>query len=104
VVYAVVKTGGKQFRVSQGDTLDVEKLTGEAGQQLTLDTVLFIGGNGEVKIGSPTLNDAKVTAEIVEQRLARKIIVFKKKRRKGYSRKQGHRQKLTRLKIVDIQG
>jgi len=103
VVYAVIKTGGKQFRVSQGDTLDVEKLTGEVGQQVTLEPVLFIGGNGEVKIGTPTLTDAKVTVEIVEHTLAKKIIVFKKKRRKGYSRKQGHRQRLTRLKIVDIQ-
>lgn len=103
-MYAVIKTGGKQFRVSQGDTLDVEKLTGEVGEQIALDPVLFIGGNGEVKIGAPTLTDAKVTAEIVEHTLAKKIIVFKKKRRKGYSRKQGHRQKLTRLKILDIQG
>ncbi len=102
-MYAVIKTGGKQFRVSQGDTLDVEKLTGEVGEQVALDAVLFIGGNGEVKIGTPTLTNAKVTAEIVEHRLARKIIVFKKKRRKGYSRKQGHRQKLTRLKILAIQ-
>ncbi len=102
-MYAVIKTGGKQFRVSQGDTLDVEKLTGEVGEQVTLEPVFFIGGNGEVKIGTPTLTDAKVTAEIVEQILAKKIIVFKKKRRKGYSRRQGHRQKLTRLKILDIQ-
>ncbi len=84
--------------------MDVEKLTGEVGEQVTLEPVLFIGGNGEVKIGIPTLTDAKVTAEIVEQRLAKKIIVFKKKRRKGYSRKQGHRQKLTKLKILDIKG
>ena len=103
-MYAVVKTGGKQFRVSPGDTLDVEKLTGEVGQQVTLEPVLFIGGNGEVKIGTPTLADAKVTAEIVEHTMAKKIIVFKKKRRKAYRSKQGHRQKLTRLKIVDIQG
>jgi len=104
MVYAVVKTGGKQFRVSQGDTVDVEKLIGEVGEQVTLEPVLFIGGNGEVKIGTPTLTEAKVTAEIVEHTLAKKIIVFKKKRRKGYSSKQGHRQKLTRLKILEIQG
>jgi len=104
MVYAVVKTGGKQLRVSQGDTVDVEKLTGEVGEQVSLEPVLFIGGNGEVKIGAPTLTEAKVTAEIVEHTLAKKIIVFKKKRRKGYSRKQGHRQKLTRLKILEIQG
>ncbi len=104
-MYAVIKTGGKQFRVSQGDTLNVEKLIGEVGEQVALEPVLFIGGNGgEVKIGTPTLTDAKVTAEIVEQTLAKKIIVFKKKRRKGYSRRQGHRQRLTRLKILNIQG
>ncbi|MFQ5851635.1 MAG: 50S ribosomal protein L21 [Candidatus Binatia bacterium] len=104
MIYAVVKAGGKQYRVSQGDILQVEKLTGEVGDKIALDEVLFIGGNGEVKIGTPTLTDARVTAEIVKQGLAKKIIVFKKKRRKGYSRKQGHRQRLTTLRIMDIQG
>ena len=103
-MYAVVKTGGKQYRVAQGDTVNVELLTGEVGEQVSLEPVLFIGGNGEVKIGAPTLTEAKVTAEIVEHTLAKKIIVFKKKRRKSYSKKQGHRQKLTRLKILEIQG
>ncbi len=102
-MYAVVKTGGKQYRVAQGDTVDVELLTGEVGEQVTLEPVLFIGGSEEVKIGTPVLAEAKVTAEIVEITQAKKIIVFKKKRRKGYSRKQGHRQKLTRLMILDIQ-
>ena len=94
-MYAVVKTGGKQYRVAQGDTVDVELLTGEVGEQVTLEPVLFIGGGEEVKIGTPVLAEAKVTAEIVEITSAKKIIVFKKKRRKAYSRKQGHRQKLT---------
>ncbi len=102
-MYAVVKTGGKQYRVSQGDTVDVELLTGEVGEQVVLEPVLLIGGNEEVKIGTPVLADVRVTAEIVEQTLAKKIIVFKKKRRKAYSRKQGHRQRLTKLKILDIQ-
>ncbi len=103
-MYAVVKTGGKQYRVAQGDTVNVELLTGEVGEQVTLEPVLFIGGNGEIKIGTPALTEAKVTAEIVEHTLAKKIIVFKKKRRKSYKKKQGHRQKLTRLKILEIQG
>lgn len=103
-MYAVVKTGGKQYRVAQGDVVRVEKLVGQVGDKVTLSEVLLVGGNGEVKIGTPTLPDVKVTAEIVDQGLAKKIIVFKKKRRKSYSRKRGHRQQLTTLKIVEIQG
>lgn len=103
-MYAVVKTGGKQYRVAQGDTLEVEKLKGEVGDQIKLNEVLMIGGEGdEVKIGTPTLAEAEVTVEIVEQKRGKKIIVFKKKKRKKYSRKQGHRQMLTKLKIVEIQ-
>jgi large subunit ribosomal protein L21 len=104
MVYAVVKTGGKQYRVSQGDLVQVEKVKGETGDKVELDKVLLIGGNDEAKIGTPTLPEAKVTAEIVEHKLAKKIIVFKKKRRKNYSRKQGHRQRQTTLKITEIQG
>ncbi len=104
MVYAVVKTGGKQYRVSQGDLLKVEKLKGETGDKVTLDEILLIGGDDEAKVGTPTLPEAKVTAEIVEQKPAKKIIVFKKKRRKSYARKQGHRQKLTTLRITEIQG
>ncbi|MBI4489281.1 MAG: 50S ribosomal protein L21 [Deltaproteobacteria bacterium] len=103
-MYAVIRTGGKQYRVAQGDILRVEKLVGQVGDKVTLSEVLFLGGNGEVKIGTPTLPNVTVTAEILDQGLAKKIIVFKKKRRKSYSRKQGHRQKLTTLKIVEIQG
>lgn len=103
-MYAVIRTGGKQYRVSQGDILRVEKLAGQAGDKVTLNEVLFVGGNGEVKIGTPTLPDAKVTGEIMDQGLAKKIVVFKKKRRKSYSRKRGHRQKLTMLRIMEIRG
>ena len=103
-MYAVVRTGGKQYRVEQGKTLKVERLAGEVGDTVTLGDILFIGGNGEVKIGTPTLPQAKVTAEIMDQGLAKKVIVFKKKRRKSYSRKQGHRQRLTTLKITAIEG
>jgi len=101
-MYAVIRTGGKQYRVGQGDLLKVEKVDGQVGDKIALGEVLFVGGNGEVKIGTPTLPDANVTAEIVEQGSGEKIIVFKKKRRKSYSRKRGHRQKLTTLRITDI--
>lgn len=104
MVYAIVRTGGKQYRVSQGDVVRIERLPGEAGDKVTLNEVLLIGGNGEVKIGTPRLANATVTGEIVNQGLAKKIIVFKKKRRKSYSRKRGHRQRLTALKITEIQG
>lgn len=103
-MYAVIRTGGKQYRVAQGDILQVEKLAGQVGDKVTLEEVLFVGGNGEVKIGTPSLPEARVTAEIVEQGKAKKVIVFKKKRRKSYSRQRGHRQQLTTLKIVEIQG
>ena len=104
MMYAVIKTGGKQYRVAQGDVVRVEKLVGQVGDKITLNEVLFVGGNGEVKIGTPTLPDVKVTAEILDQGKAKKIIVFKKKRRKSYSRQRGHRQQLTTLKIVGIEG
>jgi len=101
--YAVIRTGGKQYRVSEGDVVKVEKLPGDVGEKITLADVLFVGGNGEVKIGTPLLTDAKVTGEIVGQLRAKKIIVFKKKRRKSYSRQQGHRQYQTALKITAIE-
>ncbi len=104
MVYAIVRTGGKQYRVSEGAVLQVEKVIGQVGDRVTLGEVLLIGGNGEAKIGTPILSDARVTGEILKQGLAKKIIVFKKKRRKSYSRKRGHRQQLTTLKITQIQG
>lgn len=105
-MYAVVKTGGKQYRVAEGDIIRVERLGGDVGEKISLDDVLLIAGNGEgqAKIGTPKVSDAVVTAEILQHGLAKKIIVFKKKRRKGYSRKQGHRQQQTTLKIVEIVG
>jgi len=103
--YAVVKTGGKQYRVAEGDLLEVERLGGEVGGTVTLDRVLLVSGDDDeqITIGTPVVEQAQVTAEIVEQGLAKKIIVFKKKRRKGYKRKQGHRQMQTTLKITEIQ-
>lgn len=103
MTYAVVRTGGKQYRVAQGDILRVERLSGEVGDKVTLDEVLLVGGNGELKIGTPTLPNVKVAAEVLQQGKAKKVIVFKRKRRKSYSRQRGHRQKLTTLKIMEIQ-
>jgi len=101
--YAVIRTGGKQYRVSEGQLVKIEKLAGEVGDKVTLGDVLFVGGNGEVKIGAPLVADAKVTGEIVGQGKAKKILVFKKKRRKSYSRQRGHRQHQTTLKITAIE-
>ena len=101
--YAVIRTGGKQYRVAEGDVVKVERLSGEVGDKITLADVLFIGGNGEVKIGSPLVTNARVTGEIVGQAKAKKVIVFKKKRRKSYSRQRGHRQHQTVLKITAIE-
>jgi large subunit ribosomal protein L21 len=100
--YAVIRTGGKQYRVAEGEIVKVEKLSGDVGDKITLAEVLFVGGNGDVKIGSPLIADAKVTGEIVGQGRAKKILVFKKKRRKSYSRQKGHRQYQTTLKIMAI--
>jgi large subunit ribosomal protein L21 len=101
--YAVIRTGGKQYRVSEGDLVKVEKLAGEVGEKVTLPDVLFVGGNDDVKIGSPLVANAKVTGEIVGQIRAKKYLVFKKKRRKSYSRQRGHRQYQTTLKITAIE-
>ncbi|MCP3677014.1 MAG: 50S ribosomal protein L21 [Deltaproteobacteria bacterium] len=102
-MYAVIKTGGKQYTVSEGDTVRVEKLPGDIGGSMEITDVLAVGSGEDVKIGQPTVEGARVVAEIVDQDRAKKIIVFKKKRRKGYSKKQGHRQSYTALKIKEIQ-
>lgn len=101
--YAVIRTGGKQYRVSEGDIVKIEKLAGEIGETITVGDVLFIGDNGDVKIGSPLVPNAKVTGEIVDHAKAKKVLVFKKKRRKSYSRQRGHRQNQTILKITGIE-
>jgi large subunit ribosomal protein L21 len=102
-MYAVVKTGGRQYRVEPGDTIDVERLSGEVGDTIDLEPVLMIGDGDDVTIGAPAVDAARVTAEIVEHKRGKKIVVFKFKRRKNYRRKQGHRQSLTSLKITGIQ-
>ncbi len=101
-MYAVVKTGGKQYKVSEGNMLKVEKLEGAVGDTIELVEVLMVGGE-EVRIGTPLLPGAKVKAQIVQQDKDKKIIVFKSKRRKGYRKKYGHRQPITRLKITGIE-
>jgi large subunit ribosomal protein L21 len=101
-MYAVIHTGGKQYRVSEGDTLRVEKLPGEVGSSLEFGEVLMLGGD-KVAVGRPFVGGAKVAAQIVAQDRARKIIVFKMKRRKKYRRKAGHRQPYTEIKITGIQ-
>ncbi|NPB10043.1 MAG: 50S ribosomal protein L21 [Thermodesulfobacteria bacterium] len=102
-MYAVIKTGGKQYKVSPGDVIRVEKIPGDPGQEIELSEVLLVGEGNEVKIGQPLVEGAKVIATIVEQGRSRKIIVFKKKRRKNYRRKRGHRQYYTDLQIKEIQ-
>jgi len=101
-MYAVIKTGGKQYKVASGDVIMVEKLDGEAGAKLTLAEVLMIGDGANITVGSPTVKGASVAAEVVGQEKADKVIIFKKNRRHNYRRKNGHRQKLTALKITGI--
>lgn len=100
-MYAVIKTGGKQYRVSEGDRIRVEKLPGAVGDSIELPEVLMIGGD-KVAIGAPRVEGAKVAAQIIGQGRGKKIIVFKIKRRKGYRRKAGHRQPFTELKVTGI--
>ena len=100
-MYAVIKTGGKQYRVSEGDRLRVEKIAGEKGDSIDFGEVLMLGGD-KVSIGAPLVSGAKVSAEIIGQGLGKKIVVFKMKRRKRYRRKNGHRQPFTELRIKGI--
>ena len=101
-MYAIVKTGGKQYRVAPEDIIRVEKLPGEAGDTVVLDEVLMVATDGGTEVGAPFVDGASVACEIVEQTRAKKIIIFKKKRRKHYRRKKGHRQHLTVLKVSEI--
>jgi len=100
-MYAVIKTGGKQYRVSEGDRLRVEKIVGAKGDTIELAEVLMLGGE-RVAIGSPLVSGAKVSAEIIGQGLGKKIVVFKMRRRKRYRRKNGHRQPFTELRVTGI--
>jgi large subunit ribosomal protein L21 len=101
-MFAIVRTGGKQYRVGVGDQITVERIEGEVGSEVSIGDVLALGGEAP-KVGTPTVAGAAVRAKIVQQPRGSKVIVFKKKRRKNYRRKHGHRQELTILKIEEIQ-
>jgi large subunit ribosomal protein L21 len=101
-MYAVLETGGKQYRVAAGDTLEIERLAVEAGQPFTFDRVLLVNNDGKVTIGSPTVAQAAVVADVVAHKRGEKKIAFKMKRRKGYHKTIGHRQELTVVKITEI--
>jgi large subunit ribosomal protein L21 len=101
-MFAVLKTGGKQYKVAENDVIKVEKLPGASNDTIEFEEILMIGEGTKVQVGSPLVSKAKVCATILEQARADKIIVFKKKRRQNYRRKKGHRQDLTVLRITDI--
>ena len=100
--YAIIQTGGKQYRVSEGDVLSVEKLDDEAGKETTFSDVLLVVNGDKINLGAPLITGASVKAEVVEQYKDEKVIAFKFKRRKGYHRTVGHRRQLTKLKITKI--
>lgn len=102
-MYAIIKTGGKQYRVSEGDTLSVEKLAVEAGQEVIFDEVLCVGEGEQMNFGTPFVANAKVTAKVVEHGKGEKILVFKYKAKSNYRRRQGHRQPFTKVVIEAIQ-
>ena len=102
MAYAIIRTGGRQYRVAEGDTIDIDLLEGEAGKKLTFDEVLMHADGEKVSHGTPSVSGAKVVGEVVEQRKGEKVLAFKYRRRKGYHRTVGHRQKLTRVKITGI--
>lgn len=101
-MYAVVETGGKQYRVSPGDIVRIEKIDKPVGEKIELDKVLLVHGDDKLSVGE-TLKDAKVIGEVAAQGRERKVLIFKKKRRKGYQRTKGHRQYYTSVKITEIQ-
>ena len=103
-MYAIFEAGGKQHRVTPGDKLRIEKIENEVGQKVTFDRVMMVGGEGDPKIGTPLLSGAKVEAEVTRQALDEKVIVFKRRRRKGFHKKNGHRQPYTEVKITGIHG
>lgn len=103
-MYAVVRSGGKQHRVAPGDALWVEKLPGDVGEEITLDEVLLVGGDGAPRIGRPVVEGVRVVATITGHGRGEKITIFKMKRRKRYRRKQGHRQNYTQIRIDRIEG
>ncbi|MGQ0561219.1 MAG: 50S ribosomal protein L21 [Gemmatimonadota bacterium] len=103
-MYAIIRSGGKQFRAEPGKTIKVPALKAEPGAQVTFDEVLVAGNGDDVKVGTPIVSGAQVTGEVVKHGKAKKVIIFKWKRRKNYRRKQGHRQDFTEVRIGEIQG
>ncbi len=101
-MYAVIKTGGKQYRVSPGDSIEVEKLPHEVGEQVELNEVLLVANADDTRIGRPVVEGASVKATVTRQAKGRKVIIFKYRSKKRYRRKKGHRQELTRLRIDEI--
>jgi len=104
MAYAIIKTGGKQYRVREGDTIDVERLNLNVGDDTTFEEVLFLNNGDTNTIGAPFIEGAKVSAQVVNQYRAKKVVAFKFKRRKGYHKTKGHRRQLTRLEIKSIAG
>ena len=102
-MYAIIATGGKQYKVSEGDIITIEKLGVEAGEKVTFDQVLVVGGD-DLKVGDPTVAGATVEASVVKEARAKKVIVYKYKRKTGYHKKNGHRQAFTQVKIEKING
>src|SRR5215475_2364833 len=102
MAYAIIRTGGRQFRVAEGDTIDVDLLDVEPGKTATFGDVLLFADGKDVTQGSPVISGAKVTAEVLEQRRDKKVVAFKYRRRKGYHRTVGHRRKFTRVKVKSI--
>jgi large subunit ribosomal protein L21 len=103
-MYAVIETGGKQYRVAPGDSLEIERIEAEAGKPFTFDRVLLVANEGKISVGAPTVAAASVVADVTAHLRGEKKIAFKMKRRKGYHRTVGHRQELTRVKITEIKG
>ncbi len=101
-MYAVIRTGGKQYKVAPQDVLQIEKIEGAAGDAVAFPEVLMVAGEGEPLFGAPVVAGAVVSAEVVEQKRGPKVIIFKKKRRQNYRRKNGHRQSLTTVRILEI--
>jgi large subunit ribosomal protein L21 len=101
--YAVVRTGGKQYRVAPGDVIRVERVVGEPGTDIELTEVLMTSGDGAVQLGKPLVAGARITARVMQQGKAKKVLVFKKKKRKNYRRHRGHRQQFTDLRVMGIE-
>lgn len=102
-MYSIIETGGKQYKVSEGDIIKIEKIQGKVGDQIELKDVLLVCQGSDIKVGNPKLENAKVMGEILDHDKDKKVVVFKHKRRKNYRKKQGHRQEFTNIKITSIQ-